>query len=405
MSKKTSILFVMPKFGSGGAEKSLLMLLYNLSKRDDVEISVQFFKREGIFLSQLPPNVHIVDNDDTLTAAYSSFSIKNIKSLRSFCISIVRPFATVICKLISNSYNNRSQLRWRYCYSKLIKKNPVKYDYACGYLDGEAVYYVVDKVNATKKIGWNHNDYRKIGFSPKFDNMYFSKLDNIASISDECLEVLKGFFPDNAHKMLNIPNVVSAGMIRQQANQDVPGDIEQSDFTLVSIGRLVDQKGFDMAIDASAIMKKSGRNFRWYIIGVGELELELKEQCVRKGVQDVFIFLGERSNPHPYIKAATIFVQPSRMEGKSVVLNEAKIIGKPIVATNYATVYEQLKDRETGCICEMNADSIAREIMNLVDDKELQKHLQENLEKEQFEDNFGIVAVENLFNLTHGGIV
>lgn len=399
MSKKTRILFVMPSFGSGGAEKSLLMLLYKLSKRDDVEIDVLFFKRQGIFLSQLPDNVHIVDNDESLRAAYSPFSFNNIKSFRSLVISIARPFATVICNLISKSYNNRSQLRWRYCYGKLIKMNPKEYDYACGYLDGESVYYVVDKVNATKKLGWNHNDYRKHGLSPKFDNYYYSKLDNIATISDDCLTILKSIFPENAGKMLTVPNVVSAELIREQAKKFVPDDIEKAEFTLVSIGRLVKEKGFDLAIEAASIMKKAGRDFRWYIIGVGCLEAELKEKVEHFDVGDVFKFLGERSNPQPYIEAATIFVQTSRTEGKSVVLNEAKIIGKPIVATNYATVYEQLTDNETGCICEMTPESIAETVMKLVDDKALQKHLQDNLAKEEFEDNTGIIAVESLFGL------
>ena len=63
-------------------------------------------------------------------------------------------------------------------------------------------------------------------------------------------------------------------------------------------------------------------------------------------VEEYITFLGLRANPYPYIRSCDLLVQPSRWEGKSVVLDEAKILAKPILATNYSTIKDQLKDKK-----------------------------------------------------------
>lgn len=73
-------------------------------------------------------------------------------------------------------------------------------------------------------------------------------------------------------------------------------------------------------------------------------------------------FIGSRENPYPYIKNSDVIIQSSRFEGKSIVLDEAKILSKPIVATNYTTVRDQLKNEE-GVICEMTPLDLAEKIM------------------------------------------
>jgi glycosyltransferase involved in cell wall biosynthesis len=58
-------------------------------------------------------------------------------------------------------------------------------------------------------------------------------------------------------------------------------------------------------------------------------------------------------------------VHPSRFEGKSIALDEAKILCKPVVVTDFSTVYDQFEDGETASICEMNGAAVADAIMNL----------------------------------------
>ena len=82
-------------------------------------------------------------------------------------------------------------------------------------------------------------------------------------------------------------------------------------------------------------------------------------------------FLGVLSNPYPYMKLADIIVHPSRFEGKSIALDEAKILCKPIVVTNFSTVNDQFIDGVNATICEMDGNSLANSIQQLLEDKSI----------------------------------
>ncbi len=102
-------------------------------------------------------------------------------------------------------------------------------------------------------------------------------------------------------------------------------------------------------------------------------------------LENNFELLGIRENPYPYLKNADIVVQPSRYEGKSMVLDEAKILCKPIVVTNYETVKDQITENE-GLIVHMDAESLCKGIIKMIDEHEkyekfLEKHNYSNENK------------------------
>ena len=70
-------------------------------------------------------------------------------------------------------------------------------------------------------------------------------------------------------------------------------------------------------------------------------------------------------------------------EGKSIALEEAKILHKPIVITNFSSAKDQIKDNETGLIADMNAESIAEKLQYLYNDRALQEKLISHLKKEK----------------------
>ena len=150
---------------------------------------------------------------------------------------------------------------------------------------------------------------------------------------------------------------------------------------ILSIGRLHGQKGFDIAIDACKILIDSGYNACWYVIGEGKERKKLEELIEKNNLKNNFKLLGLKSNPYKYLKACDIYVQPSRYEGKSVAIDEAKILCKPIVVTNFSTVYDQIEDSRTGIITEMNDISLSKGIESLIDNKELKKYINSNLRR------------------------
>ena len=91
----------------------------------------------------------------------------------------------------------------------------------------------------------------------------------------------------------------------------------------------------------------------------------MKKQANDREVDKFITFLGLKENPYPYIKKCDLLVQSSRWEGKSVVLDEAKILGKPILATRYSTIEDQLLERKEGLIVEITPKAIAQGIKDV----------------------------------------
>lgn len=357
------LLFVIPSLGGGGAERSLVNLLTELPE-DEFEIDLLLFKKTGIFLGQVPSYVKVLEPTPALKGLYAPIKKAGIYLPR-------KVIGNVCAKIMERGMSAQKAFLWRHFYCNKIERLAEEYDVAVGYLGGESTDYVLDKVNAKKKIHWVHNDYRKLGMSKKYDIDVFRKVDAVVTISDECLKILEEEFPQYKDKLYCIPNITSSKVIRQRADAFFPKEYEGLKNILLSVGRLSEQKGFDLAVSAAKIMKYNGVDFKWFIIGDGPLRNKLEAQIKKDDVSDKVVLLGLRENPYPYIKNCDVFVQPSRFEGKSVVLDEAKILAKPIVATAYPTVKDQITNCDEGIITKLNYRDLANVLENILINKKL----------------------------------
>ena len=136
--------------------------------------------------------------------------------------------------------------------------------------------------------------------------------------------------------------------------------------------------------EAEAVKKEKNSDIHWWIIGAGELEEQLKKQVKDNDLEEYITFLGLRANPYPYIRSCDLLVQPSRWEGKSVVLDEAKILAKPILATNYSTIKVQLKDKKEGLITDISPNAIAEGKIELRENPQLYNSIQCHLDKHEY---------------------
>lgn len=388
------ILFVMMSLYNGGAERSLVNLLSELPK-EKYEIDLLLFRREGLFLSQIPQNVTMIDQTKGIKAFYGPLS-------KAGALGGVKIFGTAISHLLESRGSDRAQCRWKYFYAPFIKKINTHYDVAVAYITGDTLGYVIDKVTADKKIVWVHNDYREGGFSKKYDYPYFKKVDEIVTISETCEKILKEEFPEFNEKIYCIPNITSSKLIRSRGSAFYPEEYQKNKVNILSIGRLTEQKGFDIAIEAAKIMKKAGYRFMWHIIGTGELEESLDKQIATAEVDDCIRLIGARENPYPYIQNCTLFVQPSRWEGKSVVLDEAKILAAPIVATNYPTVMDQIHNDVEGKITNMSAEALAQGIIEMLENSNCRAKIRNNLLSHEYGNQNDVIKYEKIFDVGGG---
>lgn len=394
---KKSVLFVMNNLRCGGAEKALISLLETIDY-SAYEVDLFLLKHDGLFMSKIPAQVNLL-------AEPPEYSYYDMPAKRAaldclkrgkWGVALNRMRAGAIYKTEADSVRCEQRV-WKYIARSLadIRK---PYDIAVGYLEKNPIYFCIDKVNARKKIGFIHNDYDKLGMDPRLDEPYFAKLDHLVTVSEECGHILRSRFPALASKVEVMHNIVSPAAITKLSQE--PVDWKGKAIKLVSVGRLNRQKGFELAVESCKELVSRGYPVEWYIIGEGEERGRLEQMVDEYGLRGVFVLHGMKENPYPYMKEADIYVQPSRFEGKSIAIDEAKILGKPIVVTNFNTAKDQITDRQNGLIVDMNPQSVFAGIRSLIDDEQLRHRLSDNLSREALGTESEINKLYALFDST-----
>ena len=377
---KKKLLFVIPSLSAGGAEKSLVNLV-NVIDPDQYEVDLFLFSTAGLFMNQLPDFVKVLPKGKTM----ETFQKPLGESLKQFLFkgNWLLAWNRVRFAQIQRRYANKSlaeQYSWKY-FAKAIKPLAKNYDASIGFLEKSSIYFVVDLVNARSKTGFIHTYYTKLAADREFDSKYFSELDHLCAVSKECSEDLKANFHSFSPKISIVHNIVSAELIRKLSESDSETLPARS---IISIGRLVELKGFDMAVEAARILKGKKITFHWYIIGEGPHRSHLENLIKQYALQDCFTLLGLRENPYPYIRQAEVFVQCSRYEGKSIAIDEAKILAKPILLTDFTTAKDQIENGGNGLIVGMNGEEIAEGILKYLQDQRFKEGVTAKLATKNF---------------------
>ncbi|KPL57778.1 glycosyltransferase [Rossellomorea vietnamensis] len=373
---KKNILFIMNNLNCGGAEKALISLLESIDY-NEYDVDLFLFKHEGIFLERIPSRVCLLEEPKEYRFFDMSFKQAIIDSLKKgkFDVAILRVLAGYVFKKEKNGVLCEQKV-WKYI-SKSLSRINKKYEAAVGYLEKSPIYFCIDKVDAKRKIGFIHNDYNKLGMDSTIDNKYFKKLDKIITVSQECATVLRKEFEIYSNKIEVMHNIISPNIIKKMSY--LHSGIMQGGIKIVSVGRLTQQKGFELAIDACKTLVEEGYDIKWYVIGDGNERRKIENLIEKHNLQERFILLGIKDNPYPYIRESDIYVQPSRFEGKSIAIDEAKILNKPIIVTNFSTAKDQINHEENGLIVGMNGPSIVAGIKRLCNDESLRSRLIHNL--------------------------
>ena len=371
----------MPSLQAGGAEKCLVNLL-NEFDYNKYDVDLLLLNKTGIFLKLVPSEVTIC----TFQNDFITFSKNPITSFFTF---LSKGKLGLAYSRISFSLKNRiiknkgiaEQYSWKDL-KKAIPKGQKEYDVAIGFLEKTSIYLTVDCISATKKTGFVNNDYKMLNLDSEFDEPYFTQLDYLFTVSESCEEVLKTTFPNLKSKIKMMYNILSEKAIQNFANERI--ECLDSAINLVTLGRLSHQKGFDIAIKAAAILVEKGYDVKWYVLGEGEERNALEQSIKEHNVTANFILLGIKENPYPYIKNATIYVQPSRFEGKSLAIDEAKILHKPILTANFTSAKDQIESGINGLIVPLNEESIAAGIIELIENTALRNTFISNLKKQHY---------------------
>lgn len=381
------ILFVINTLGCGGAERAMLDLFAALEP-EKYKIALFVLTGQGELSCELPEHVHLLNKN------YNEVSVltKEGRKLLAKCVLragigkglfIRRAFYLV--KNIRHMQKCGKILTDKLCWRILSDGSPVskrKYDLAVAYLEGGATYYVADHVNAKKKAAFVHIDYGKAGYTRELDLDCYSKFDKIFTVSDEVKEHFLKVYPECEKKVSVFHNMVNQERIRRRADDGKGFEDDFQGFRILTVGRLTGQKRYDIAIQAMTLLKeKSSLSVRWYVLGEGDLRDNLEKQIKAAHLEQDFILLGVDSNPFPYYRECDLYVHATGFEGKSIAIQEAQTLGKPILATDCSGNREQILQDVDGRMCPLDPESICSEILWMMAHPEKCRLYGENAER------------------------
>lgn len=382
--QKQKVLFIIDSLTCGGAEKSIVSMLPLLDK-SKYHVFLWVRNKGGVFESLLTKDTTLVENPK-----YSVVE-KILLKLGGLTFSIIYR-----AKKVLGINEHGSETLWK-CQGWAMKMPEGQWDTVIAYQQGIPTYLVATKAKNCKRVAWINANLFNAGYNPKFNAKMYEKIDKICPVSKELYAILCERYPQFKSKYTTIYDVLNPQIIRKQSEEA----IEEKDFNaktaILTVGRLAPPKNHILAVETARVLRDQGMDFCWYFIGEGSELPKILERIKKYNLQSNVKLLGLRTNPYAYMKRCDIYVQTSSFEGFGLTIAEAKILGKPVVSTNFDVVHDQLTHEENGLIAEMNPTDLADAILRMHKDEELRKSIVSTVEKE--ENRTYITEVRKIENL------
>lgn len=204
------------------------------------------------------------------------------------------------------------------------------------------------------KVQWIHTDYAAwSAYSEwtravtKRDAVIYRRFDAVVCLNRTLRQRFLAVHPQLADKTLAVPNPVCPAEIRRRAAEPLAVPVDRSVFNLVTIGRLEREKRCGRLLEIAAELHRRGLAFHWYFAGSGQLRGELERQRDALGLAEYVTLTGYMENPCPLLRACGALVIFSEYEGTPVTIDEAGVLGVPVIANDVGGIREQLGGRGT----------------------------------------------------------
>ena len=380
-----SLALLLPAMRLGGAEKIALNFIPELMKH--FKVTVILNKKEGELLDRLPEGVEVIEDKLMSFGELVKYDFKHFRLIKLF-----RDFVYYI----KIKFKKNSDKNYRYLVSRTPQLNR-RFDIAIAYVANVStqIFSCLDRTDADKKIAWIHGETTELKDVKLYTECY-AGFDKIFCVSGVSRNHFVEKFPSIADKCDVYYNPINRDEIIEKAKEAPDVQFDSEFINILSVGRISPEKGFDMVPRVAKILRDKGYPVRFYIIGDGAWAPMVREQIEKKGTEDSVFLLGTKTNPHPYMKACDIYVQPSYEEGYSTTICEAGTLGCAIVGTTTSGgIREQVEDGVSALLAEPTAESIAEKIEQLINDSVLMRTLRDNVAKIDFSNRCEIQKILN----------
>ena len=333
------ILFLIHDLGHGGAEKVLVNLVNNMDP-EQFEIHVTALFGGGVNEQFLAPHVRY-------RAIYS----------KTF------PGNSHLMKLLTPK-----QLHKLY-----IKEH---YDIEISYLEGPCARIISGCTDpTTKKVCWIHIEQRTQKRAAASFRSYreavdcYGRFDRIVCVSDTVRQDFLGLLLLEIQTDVLYNTNESAKIMALSGEKAEESLFSDREIKLVGVGKLLKNKGFHRMLPIVQKLRRNGHPVHLYILGVGPMEAELKQQAAELGISDSVTLLGYQTNPYKYVSKCDLFVCASFAEGFSTAATEALIVGTPVCTVEVSGMKEMLGEHnEWGIVTENDEEALYQGIKGLLED-------------------------------------
>lgn len=208
-----------------------------------------------------------------------------------------------------------------------------------------------------------HELFRRPPAPDSSDRRILGEADWVACCSGAVLNEVRGFVPEVAPRS----SVILNGL---DPPPHPPSQLPQDPPVLLGLGRLVEQKGFDLAIEALPAWRGRFPDVRLVLAGEGPERPNLERAAMELGVRDAVDFRGwiDPDQVPRAIDGATIVLAPSRSgEGFGLTALEAALMARPVVAARTGGLPEVVEDGSGGALFEPgDVDGLAEAVLHLL---------------------------------------
>ena len=388
--KKQNILFVVDEKRMGGVS-ILLEDILNTINIKNYNVDILVLHNNGEMLNNLPKEVNIIYG----TKYFSSidYSLKEVLQSKNIK-KIYHKFKVVLDMKTGNIKNTIKRER-----KKILTK---QYDLEIAFKDGFTALFTIFG-NSKRKIHWLHYEYKKLNPNAKYDKLFkkiLPQFDEIIAVSDGVETV----FNEKYHledKTRVIYNLVDTSKIISKAKEESDVELNKNDINFVSVGRLHEQKGYDILIKAIDKLNKENilpNNFKLRLYGNGPqketLENLIKEYCL----EDKVFLMGQVMNPYKYLKNSDLFILSSRYEAFGLVVIEALTLEVPVLATENHATNKIIKHKEIGYITENSSEGIYNGLKYILENLSELENYKKNLKNYKYDNSKVIKELEGVLS-------
>lgn len=346
---KKKILFVIPEYSHGGTNKSLESLLSAIDEKR-YEISIfSLYEDGGVFYKNIF-NPYIIAKSLLYVLAHDNV--------------ITRKVMGVAMKLFKNlSFN------WLYRYEANRLQRKYKFDTVIAFQEGSATQFVSLISYPVNRIAWVHCDYanRFAAIEKKSELSLYCLYNHIVSVSYSAVHSFNSIYPELKERTKCIYNLIDCSYILRQSAQDINFEKQDNCFNLISVGRFVAVKQFDLIPQIVQKLKLlTKKSFCWYIVGDGNERNMVESVISSMGLDKNIKILGAKDNPYPYFKQSDLYVCTSLSESFSYTIAESKTLHVPVLTNDFPVANEVVSPNE-GWIC--NVKDMAFILKDIIEDK------------------------------------